>query len=294
MAARLFRRQQESPLTTALKRATESGVIDVPKELLDTIVEASTSEGDRKEIMAHLRECLKEPSGRKWRNVHAALVVAEDLLGQGRGSPELIGEVACGLHFDLVQRLAFLEAYQHTETHARGMVRSKARALRATLVPRIQQAFDHVDAPPEPELKKQDFQELPPNVRAAPEDSASTCSTSGPRSVDGSVASIDTSGSGSATCAGDVSQHGVGAPPDPKQAGGARVLYSLGNIVALGHSDDTTDESSGDEEQRRRKAQRKKASEDKRAQRQRASEQRKEVCCLPVPTAAQQMDLLDF
>lgn len=280
MAARLFRRQQESPLTTALKRATESGVIDVPKELLDTIVEASTSEGDRKEIMAHLRECLKEPSGRKWRQVHAALVVAEDLLGQGRGSPELIGEVACGLHFDLVQRLAFLEAYQHTETHARGMVRSKAKALRATLVPRIQQAFDHVDAPPQPELKKQD--------------SASTCSTSGTRSVDGSVASTDTGGGGSAACPDDASQHGACAPPDPKQAGGARVLYSLGNIVALGHSDDTTDESSGDEEQRRRRAQRKKASEDKRAQRQRASDQRKEVGCLPVPTAAQQMDLLDF
>ena len=108
------------------------------------------------EIMAHLRECLKEPSGKKWRHVHTALVVAEDLLGQGRGALELIGEIACGLQFDLVQRLAFQEAYQHTETHARGMVRSKAKALRATLVPRIQQAFDQVDAPPLPALQKQD------------------------------------------------------------------------------------------------------------------------------------------
>jgi len=276
MAARLFRRQQESPLTTALKRATESGVIDVPRELLDSIVEASANEGDRQEIMVHVRECLKEPSGKKWRHVHAALVVAEDLLGQGRGAPELMGEIACGLHFDLIQRLAFLEAYAHTETHARSMVRSKAKALRAALVPRLQQASYQVDAPSQPAPEKQD--------------SASTCSTS----VDGSVASADTAGGCSTASAAGASQHGTDAPPDPKQAGGARVLYSLGNIMARGHSDDTTDESSGDEEQRRRRTQRKKASEDKRAQRQRASDQRKEACCLPVPTAVQQMDLLDF
>jgi len=272
MAAMVARwRQQDSPLTTALKRATESGVIDVPKELLDPIVEGSANEGDRKEIMAHLRECLKEPSGRQWRRVHAALVVAEDLLGQGRGAPELIGEIACGLHFDLVQRLAFLEAYQHAETHARGMVRSKAKALRATLVPRIQHAFVPADAPLQPELKKQD--------------SASTCSTSDPLSVDGSVASV---------AAADAAGGGAGAPPDAKQAGGTRMLYSLGNIVAHGHSNDTTDESSGDEEQRRRRSQRKKALEDRKAQRKHANEQRREVGCLPVPTAAQQMDLLDF
>lgn len=272
--ARLFRRQ-ESQLTTDLRSITESGVIDIPKALLDNIVEASSIEESRKEIMVHLRECLKEPSGKKWKRVHAAVVVAEDLLGQGRGAPELVGEIASGLHFDLIQRLAFLEVYQHNESHAQNMIRSKAKALRATLVPKFAHAFDQapVEAPAKPspaELQKQD--------------TASTCSTCGFGSGDSIIAPSETSPS-----------HGAAA--GPQQAGAQRMLYSLGHFVACGHNDDTTDESSGDEEQKRRKAQRKKASEEKRMQRQRSAERKMEACCLPqlpVPTAAQQMDLLDF
>lgn len=249
MMARLFRRQQESQLTKDLNGITESGVIDVPKPLLDSIVEASKNEEDRKEIMVHLRECLKEPAGKKWRRVHAALVVAEDLFGQGRGAPELVAEVASGRHFDLAQRLAFLEVYQHSETHAQGMVRAKAKALRAELVQRIQQV-------------------------AFVEDSASTCSTAVPKSHDGSVASADT-------------RLSHGTPLGPKQTDGARVLYSLGGFVAVGHNDDTTDESSGDEHRRTYRDRR------KNAQRQRASEQ-SQLKSLPMPSVSQQVDLLEF
>jgi hypothetical protein len=252
--ARLFRRQ-ENPLLTDLKKTTDSGVIDVPKTLLDSIVDASKNEEDRKVIMAHLRECLKEPSGKRWRRVHAALAVADDLFEDGRGAPELVKEVASGIHFDLVQTLAFLEVYQHSEAREQNLIRSKAKALRAALVPRFQSAaFDEAGA------------------AVAAKDSASTCSTTGPLSID------------------DTSAH-----DSPLQkAGGARVLYSLGNIVACGHNEDTTDESSGDEEQKKRKAQRKKAAEERRAERQRAAE-RREVTCLPVPCApVQQMNLLDF
>jgi len=196
-----------------LKRATESGVIDVPRELLDAVVEASsTGEENRREIMRHVRECLAEPSGRRWRRVHAALLLVEALAK--RGAPQLLTETAEGRHFDLVQRLSLLEKFEcTTDKRVENMVRSKASALRSEVVGRLHAAGDDVaEGPSAAELLK---------------DTASTCSPAEP-----SVLSCSTA----------VSFSSESTPPQ-KLAG----QMILNGVVAVGHCDDTTSESSGGE-----------------------------------------------
>merc|ERR1719476_776751 len=89
--------------------------------------------------MRHLQQCLAENSGRKWLRVHAGLILVADLLK--RGSPLIFVEAAEGRHFDLVQRLSFLEHFQHTDDkRAQNLVRNRAGPLRAQVVTRLQEA----------------------------------------------------------------------------------------------------------------------------------------------------------
>lgn len=130
---------KSSTLEIDLKKVTESGVIEVPEELLAAVTLAAQSEEDRREIMRHLRSCLAEPTGKRWRRVWAGLVLTEHLVK--KGPPELLVETAQGHHFDLVQRLSLLENFEYTtDKRIQNSVRAKAKGLRAELVPRLQDA----------------------------------------------------------------------------------------------------------------------------------------------------------
>merc|ERR1712176_709594 len=101
MGNKLRARGDSNNLVTDLKRVTDSGVIDIPKELLQSVHETMHTEEDRQAVMQHLRECLCETSNKRWQRVHAGLVLADDLTKNG--APELLSEIADGRHFDLVQ-----------------------------------------------------------------------------------------------------------------------------------------------------------------------------------------------
>jgi hypothetical protein len=203
-----------STVKADLKRITHSGLINIPKDVLSAVNEASNEEACRLEIMAHLRECLAE-TGKNWKRVYGALLLSEELLHHG--SPELLHETAQGRHFDLVQRLSFLEHFAcDQEKRAQGMVRSKAVALRAEFVPRIQSAGDE-EVP-----SKQPSDDI--------RDDASTCSPGE------SIPSCSTTSF-------PVCDSFAAAKNSPRPKG--RMI--LDGVVAVGHSDDTTDESSADE-----------------------------------------------
>lgn len=128
-------------LDADLKRVTESGVVEVPKDLLKAVAQATHNEDDRRQIMRHLRECLAEPSGKRWRRVYAGLLLVEEL--SKNASRELIVETAEGHHFDLVQRLSLLEHFECTsDRRVQNMVRSKATALRGEVMPQLQTVTD--------------------------------------------------------------------------------------------------------------------------------------------------------
>mmetsp|Transcript_74639 Transcript_74639/g.211134 ORF Transcript_74639/g.211134 Transcript_74639/m.211134 type:complete len:275 (-) Transcript_74639:163-987(-) len=202
-----------SPLDADLKRVTESGIVEVPKELLSAVVQASHNVDDRQQIMRHLRECLAEPSAKRWRRVYTGLLLVEDLLKNG--SHDLITETADGHHFDLVQRLSLLEHFEcTTDRRVQNMVRAKAAALRAEAVPRLQTAHEQAAG----EAKRECESTCSPG--AAP----SSCSTASTSAGTGSPSS--------------------GPPGAPWRPEGQMVLNG---IVAVGHRDDTTSESSGDE-----------------------------------------------
>mmetsp|Transcript_116043 Transcript_116043/g.248119 ORF Transcript_116043/g.248119 Transcript_116043/m.248119 type:complete len:286 (+) Transcript_116043:118-975(+) len=207
-----------SALETDLKKITESGVIEVPKELLDTVVEATRSADDRTEIMKHLRQCLAEPSGNRWRRVYAAMVLAEALIKGA--APALLTETAEGHHFDLVQRLSLLEMFEHsTDKRVQGMVRSKASALRKELVPRLQSGGD----------------------------GAAAGGSGGSISCEGTSHASSSTGSGrgalSSISSGAGSAESPAVPVWEKPAG----HLVLNGVVTVGHNDDTTSESSGGE-----------------------------------------------
>jgi len=201
-----------SPLLADLKKATESGVIEVPKELLSIVVQASHGEEERREIMQHLRSCLAEPSSRQWRRIYAGLLLVEDLAKNG--SPELLVETSEGRHFDLVQRISFLEKFEcMDDRRVQNMVRTKASALRTEIVERLQTAGEGRSA--EPAAKD-----------AAPSQE---------------VASVGSSASTAAEAGGHCCSDD--APPWRPPEG----QMVLNGIVTVGHTDDTTSESSGGE-----------------------------------------------
>lgn len=210
-------------LPAELKRITHSGVLDIPKELLTPVVEASLSEDERQVIMKHLRECLAEPKGEHWRRVHAGLVLCEELVK--RGSPALISETAEGRHFDIVQRLSFLEHFDCTDKRAMSSVRRKAEALRKLVVPLIQDAG----------LKDmEDAKTIETTSTGSPgADSVITSNSTTP-----STSTMTGFGSD------DVCPDAPHVEPDRK------CNMILNNIVAVGHSEDTTSESEGGDEKR--------------------------------------------
>jgi len=79
--------------------------------------------------MRHLAACLNEPASKRWRRVYLAIHVVEHLLQ--RGSPELVSETLNGHHFDLVQRMSFLENFMYPEDgRVQTLIRRKASAAR--------------------------------------------------------------------------------------------------------------------------------------------------------------------
>jgi len=211
-------------LPADLKRITQSGVLDIPKELLTPVIEASSNEEDRPEIMKHVRECLAEPSGKNWRRIYAALVLVEALVNDG--SPTLIVETAEGRHFDLVQRLSFLEHFDNTDKRVTNNIRRKAEALRKEVVPLIQNAMIAKDSDDKADDSK---------------DTASTCT--------GAVSIITQSTADSSTTAtGFGSDDFCNDALKFEPAEPSKRTMILNNIVTVGHNDDTTSESEGNED----------------------------------------------
>jgi hypothetical protein len=134
-------RGSHNPIEADLRKTTESGIIDIPEDLLDKVAEASQSEDGRQLIMKHLRECLSEPNGKKWKRVYAALVLTGTLVE--KSSPELFRETAEGVHFDIAQRVSLLEHYQPgsaADAQGKSKVRTKASEIRPSLISRLQRA----------------------------------------------------------------------------------------------------------------------------------------------------------
>jgi len=204
-----------------LKKITHSEVLDVPKDLFAPVVEASHREEDRQEIMKHLRECLAEPSGKHWRRIMGGLLLVETLMKNA--SPVLLAETAEGRHFDLVQRLSFLEVYDNTDKRVANTVRHKAEALRKEVVPLLQSAS----------LK---------DTEDAMRDTASTCSPGAGSTMTRSTTISSCKGFGSDDLFAE------GSTIEPEVAKGVMILN---NIVTVGHNDDTTDESDGNEDKKR-------------------------------------------
>jgi len=140
----------DEPLTVHLKRITDAaytrktlGGAEIDGELIAPVIQESHDGDCRREIMRHLRECLSESSGKRWQKIYGGLALTEKLMQHG--SPALSIEVAHGHHFDLVQKVSFLEHFDAaargcTDRRAQSVVRGKASELLATLVPLLQKA----------------------------------------------------------------------------------------------------------------------------------------------------------
>lgn len=128
-----------SALDAALKRATHSEKVDVEKDALLAIAQSCHHADDRRTIMIHLQACLNDTASAKWRVVNAALTVVDHILKNG--SPELVSETAAGMHFDLAQRLWFLEKFEYSfDKRVETMIRRKALSLRGYFLEKQQQA----------------------------------------------------------------------------------------------------------------------------------------------------------
>jgi hypothetical protein len=209
-------------------------VLEIPKELFTPVIEASNCEEDRREIMIHLHACLSEPTGKHWRRITAGLALLEALLKSA--SPALIAETAEGRHFDLVQRLSFLENWDYSDKRVMNMIRSKSASLRKEVMPLIENAA----------LK---------DAEDAMKETASTCSP-------GSASTV--SQVSSSTCGHDKMPSNVQAITSASKGFGSDDMFSqpalvdamgasnrtmvLNNIVTVGHNDDTTSESEGNED----------------------------------------------
>lgn len=217
----------QTPLQADLKRATESNVIEVPKDVLALVVEATRlGEEERREIMMHLRECLAEPQGRRWRRIYAGLVLIEELLKNG--APELVTETAEGRYFDLVQRLSLLEKFECTnDLRVQNMVRTKASGLRSEVVPRLE---THADDP-------------------SHKPASSSYTRTGDSTSTGTTSTGGTASSGPAVAGYTGGQLYNMAKPESQMI--------LNGVVAVGHNDDTDSDSDGGEAPKRAVAYRK-------------------------------------
>jgi len=215
-------------LADDLKKITHSGVLDLPKELFTPVIEASNkSEEDRRVIMMHLRECLAEPSGKHWRRISGGLAIVEALVKDG--STVLLVETAEGRHFDLVQRLSFLEHWDYSDKRIMNIIRSKAETLRKQVVPAMENA----------ELKDTEDAIKSKDTEDTMNDTTSTCS------LDSSSAATQTSTSSGNSMRGFGSDDMFGESPPVDVMVAAKRTMVLNNIVTIGHTDDTTSESEG-------------------------------------------------
>lgn len=196
----------DEPLNIHLRRLTDSaytrktlGGQDIDGESLAPVIQESHDGDCRREIMRHLRECLSEPNGKRWQRIYGGLALTEKLMEHG--STDLAIEVAHGHHFDLVQKVSFLEHFDAaargcTDRRAQNMVRAKAAILLQSLVPQLQKASS---------------EELPQNAGLnSGKDSASISSKDTPASTDAGSTTVGSSLSSSV-----VSDDSPGASPVP-------------------------------------------------------------------------------
>jgi len=205
-----------------LRKITDAEVLDVPKDALMSIVQASHSSDDRRIIMNHLRVCLCEPVNKNWRRIYGGLVVVEQLLQ--RGSRALMAETAEGHHFDLVQRLTFLSDFEFREDiRVQAMVRQKAAHLRIEVLTRME---DPDDAP---------VQSL------GSDDAVLVAASGGGLENESSEASPPSLPQGYSSAS--------SAPPTASKSSKSRIINGSGRcVVSVGHRDDTTSDSSGAED----------------------------------------------
>jgi hypothetical protein len=235
-----------------LKRITDSDNIDVPKDVLMSIVQASHSVDDRREIMKHLRTRLAEPEARNWRRIYGGLVLVEQLLQ--RGSRALMTETAEGHHFDLVQRLTFLENFEFgDDKRVQAMVRQKATVLRTEVISRVDNPGDT------------------PVQSLSGEDAEVLMSLGGGRGLTH-----------------DNAEASPGSPSTSSTSPTAPKAFSKGNmivngLVSVGHQDDTDTESEGE----------KTAAAQRLADKQRVEKQRNKSNGYYKEHQAQKRDVLD-
>lgn len=243
-----------NPLAADLKKITHSGVLDLPKELFTPVIEASNqSEEDRRVIMMHVRECLAEPTGKHWRRISGGLAIIEALLKDG--STALLAETAEGRHFDLVQRLSFLEHWDYSDKRIMNVVRSKAETLRKQVVVAMESA----------QLKNTEDAIKGKDMEDTVKDTASTCSP------DSSSAATQVSTSSSNPMKGFGSDDMFSESPPVDVSETSKRTMVLNNIVSVGHNDDTTSESEGDSKAPVRFSNAKKMTARERNERSRAS-----------------------
>jgi len=140
-AARLFGRlgcaiqSIRGPPKTELERLLDAvtrtaGSIDLDRAAMEGVVSFCAEEADRRTIMRHVHACLAAPQSSEWRQVYLGLQVLEQLFS--KGPPELVTEAATGGHFDVVQRLSFLEKYEMgIDVRVQNLIRRRATAMKA-------------------------------------------------------------------------------------------------------------------------------------------------------------------
>lgn len=117
-----------------LWKLTDRGHVEVPPQLLNRVVQASSNADDRQIIMQHLQANLSISND--WRHLAGGLTLLGELLKQGPSI--LFEEIANGYHFDPVQRLSFLETFQYTEDkRVEQLIRTKAVKLREALLQKM-------------------------------------------------------------------------------------------------------------------------------------------------------------
>jgi len=210
----------DEPLKLQLRRITDTVAIEIPPEMLTPIIQASQDADYRRDIMKHLRECLSEPTGKRWRRIYGGMLLVEKLME--KGAHALVIELAHGHHFDLIQKVSLLE---HFDAKARGitnpwaqqMVRTKAAELRASLVPQLEQAS---------------LEELPQDAGLFIRDSCSHCSLGEMSTSTGSTAASSFATNSSSSGRSPAVQR-LGLVSRMQRRGKSSVLQSPEQLAAL-------------------------------------------------------------
>jgi len=281
----------ESELAGTLRKLTTNGDISRSPELVAIVVKASNVPDDRREIMQHLRGCLSETSGKAWHRILAGLQLLEQLLEKGAAA--LVKETAEGHHFDVVQRLSFLEAFEYsTDKRVEAMLRSRAGALRTEVLKRLDDPSSPTSRQSEARKGKSRKSRDRSRERIGKDDRDRHRKQSDSPRAD------------------KIKQEMVGFGSDslPPNLGKKEDKPSnkvvLQGIVSCGHNDDTTDESEDDNEGRAGPAQpaqkgrkpvtRRDYSSDSDSSGPRRKSSGKKSSARTVPASAVEVDLLGF